>query len=273
MLLLTKLSDVFEELENCNSIFVSDLKILEAVSQLKKSKDIEIILSLELGDLRDGINPDNLNNFMKNALKIDNINIRGIGTNLGCLAGKLPDEKTFNILTDCYYNIKTKLGFEFKKISIGGTVFYDFIEQQKIPKEINQIRIGEAIYFGYNMSYKKNIESLRQDTFVFSSEIIEIYDKRVDNSERGFNAFGEKSNIKKSGIRKRAVLDFGKLIAEKCSIFPIDNNIFIDGQTHNHTVIDISDSNKKYNVGDNIDFTINYNSAATIFLSDVVKTV
>ena len=227
MLLLTRLSDINHNLNSCNTLLVSDITVLEAISGLQLSKNIEIILSLELGDLRDGINPEDLFSFMTKSLKLKNINIVGIGVNLGCLVGKVPNDKTFNILLDSYYDIKNKLGFEFKKISIGGTVFYDFIESGKIPKEINHIRMGEAIFFGYNMSYQKKIPILQQDTFVFSSEIIEIYEKKIVPEDWEYNAFGEKISSSVKGTRKRAVVDFGRLISETNAIFPKDKNIFI----------------------------------------------
>ncbi len=271
LLLLTRLSDVKSGLINCDSILTSDLKILEAISEIKNSKKIEIILSLELGDLRDGINPKDLVSFMRKASRIRNINLTGIGTNLGCLAGKLPDEKTFEILLDSFYNVKKEVGFEFQKISVGGTVFYDFIEQKRLPKEVNQLRIGEAIFFGYNMSYRKEIPSLSQNTFIFSAEIIEIYDKFVDFDDLGYNAFGERIKPEVTGLRKRAIADFGKLAASKKGLIPFDKNIFIDAQTHNHSVIDITESKREFKVGDFIDFKINYNSAATIFACRSIK--
>ncbi len=271
MLLKTSLSDIREKkLSNCESILVTELKMLEAVSEMGLN-NIEIYLGIETGDLREGIVPSDFYDFMKSALKIKGINIAGIYTNLGCLAGKLPDEETITQLLDAKETVKRKLGFEIKKISIGGTVFYDMIKSDSLPDEVNQIRMGEAIFFAYNMSYHKRIPELTPGNFILKGEIVEIKSKNTSiRGEIGFNAFGKIADKTEGAVRKRAILDFGELQTPLYGLTPCDPGVRIHSNTHNYTVVDITNTEKKYDIGDTIDFYCNYNSVAFAFLSGYV---
>ncbi|OHD24605.1 MAG: hypothetical protein A2086_11495 [Spirochaetes bacterium GWD1_27_9] len=274
MLLMTRLSDIKKDFSCCDIAFLSELKMIEEISKLKNSNKIDIILAIDLGDLREGILPKNLINFMEKALKFKNINIIGIGANLGCLIGKLWDDKMADILLEASNSVKNKLKFEFQKISVGGTVVYDNIFKNDIPKEINQVRIGEAIFFGYNMSLQKKIDGLNQNPFVISGEILEIIEKDSSLPDNlGFTAFGKKSEPCKLGLRKRAILDFGELVAPISTINPCDEKIKIMGATHNHIVIDITDDEANFGIGDFVDFHSNYNGIAYTMLSPFVKRI
>ena len=50
---------------------------------------------IELGDLREGILPGSLINFYKHVFHLSNIEVKGIGANLGCMAGAVPTVDQF----------------------------------------------------------------------------------------------------------------------------------------------------------------------------------
>ena len=61
----------------------------EAVRQNKVHK---IIIMIEMGDLREGVMGEELIAFYGTILKMPNIEISGIGTNLNCLSGVMPTQ-------------------------------------------------------------------------------------------------------------------------------------------------------------------------------------
>lgn len=256
----------------CEYFYLSDLKAIEMIAGNENIKNKNIILPLELGDMREGVLAEELVPFLNKALKIRGINICGVGANLGCLIGKLPDLRVMDRLESMIDRVKRELSFEFETISMGGTLLYEMMVNRELYRGINQLRIGEAIFFGHNMSYNKDIPTLSQDTFIFSGEILEINEKNTDYVENtGYNALGLKTPVVARGLRRLAVLDFGKLAAPLYGLNPLDRNIIPFGCSHNHTVVDITDSQTNYGSGDYIDFRANYNSAAYAMLAPFVE--
>src|SRR5690606_37778110 len=89
----------------------------EAVNQKKTHK---VIIMIEMGDLREGVMGDHLLDFYQQVFELPNIEIIGIGTNLNCLNGILPNQD--KLIQLCLYKqlIELKFGRPIPWIS-GGT--------------------------------------------------------------------------------------------------------------------------------------------------------
>ena len=72
---------------------------------------------VEMGDLREGIMPKNLEKIVGDVLKLKNIELVGIGTNLKCFAGVLPTEENMNEFSEIVGKIQEKFGLDFQFIS------------------------------------------------------------------------------------------------------------------------------------------------------------
>ncbi len=255
----------------CDCLYTSSMEVLESVSE-RNDGCREVFLALELGDLREGILPEELPGFIQAARALPNIEITGLGANFGCLMGKLPDGLVAEALDDAVRRVRRQTGFEFEYISFGGTAVYPALVSGTLPDRVNHVRIGEAIFFGYNLTRDEPIEGLIDDAFVLSGEILEVRNKRVDRwGVYGLNAFGEEIRNGESGFRKRAVLDFGELGAPAGGLTPLDDGVRIIGSTHDYTVVDISSCSSGYRTGGFIDFKLNYTSAARAFISPEIE--
>ena len=198
---------------DCEYIYTSSIEVIKALSQRDDGKSYRVYLALELGDLREGILPEELPDFTHDVLALPNIIIAGLSANFGCLIGRLPDSDVTEVLGEAVDSVKRKTGFEFDVVSFGGTAVYPAVLDNTLPGHVNQIRIGEAIFFGYNLCTNESITGLIEDAFVLSGEILEVRVKSVDcKGKRGYNAFGEEIKITDKGCRRRAVLDFGELL-------------------------------------------------------------
>ena len=273
MLFIVPPSMISERMSVIDYFYTAELKIIKMLSNLNLETKPNIIIPVELGDMREGLIPEEVIPFIKEALDYRGVNISGIAVNFGCLRGILPNESKLEQLANIKREVKRKLGYKLNIVSIGGTVVYDFLKAKILPPEINQIRIGEAIFFGYNMSMRKKIDELRQDAFIFSSEIIEIKEKRTEiNGELGYNAFGERMFYERpTGTRIQAILNFGELTAPPSGLITLDDNIRVIGATHDHTVVDITDSDTNWKVGDFMRFSGDYNNIAHILMAPYVR--
>ena len=69
---------------------------LDVISQLSESAVRHrvthgVVLMVELGDLREGIMPGDLHDTVRKVLRLPGVVLRGIGTNLACQNGVIPD--------------------------------------------------------------------------------------------------------------------------------------------------------------------------------------
>ena len=100
LLRLPPLSRIGETLETADLSLNSELVVLEALSAaaVARAEVHDVILMVDLGDLREGIWPGDLVAFAKNATGLPGIRVMGLGANLACLAGVVPTEENMERL-------------------------------------------------------------------------------------------------------------------------------------------------------------------------------
>lgn len=78
-----------------------------------------VILMVELGDLREGIMPDDLFDIVRETHNLPNIVFKGIGTNLACRSGVSPDSWNMGELSRLADAIEETLGLKVDIVSGG----------------------------------------------------------------------------------------------------------------------------------------------------------
>lgn len=275
-LFLPSLSDINQTVQNYFYVYTSSIEILEKICNFNLSKKIKIIIPIEFGGLREGVPKNELIEFIKKSIKLHGVEIAGISSNFGCISGRKPSIQELNEIVLLGREVQNKLGYKLKIISTGGTILIDYLIKNKIPQEINQIRIGEAAFFGYNTFRERYVEGLENNGVILTAEIIEIYEKDTNqNGSYGKNIFGNK--IKKSdrffncGLRKRALLNFGVLSSRMATLKPFDKNILLLKQSYDTTIVDIADCDIDYVIGSKICFYSGYDSTTQSIMSRFVE--
>jgi predicted amino acid racemase len=95
-ILLTRspmLSQVARVVTSADMSLNTELDVICALSDAagKIGRTHGVLLMVELGDLCEGIMPAQLEDVVRRTLKFPNITIEGIGTNLACRSGVIPD--------------------------------------------------------------------------------------------------------------------------------------------------------------------------------------
>ena len=80
----------------------SELTTLRALSAaaLQAGREHAVLLMVDLGDLREGIWPDDLLEVAREAALLPGLQLIGLGSNLTCYGGVIPDEKNLGTLVD-----------------------------------------------------------------------------------------------------------------------------------------------------------------------------
>jgi len=259
----------------------TSFQTIEALSTeaVKQKKIHKILIFIELGELREGVVRENIVEFYKKVFNLPNIEIIGIGSNLGCMYGieptydKLLQLSLFKQLLEQMFNKKIPL------ISGGSSITLPLISRKLVPKAINHFRIGEAAFFGTSPLDNKRFQKLSTDTFRFNANVIELEEKNsVPDGVISDASIGHTSELlENEPLYKtyRAIMDFGILDVDVNDIKPKDENINFIGTTSDMTVYDIgqninSQLKAKYQVGNKMTFIPNYMATARLMNSKFI---
>lgn len=270
---LPMMCEIDEVIKYADISFNSEITIIEKLSEcaVSQNKIHDIVLMVDMGDLREGLWPTDIFDTVEKTLKLSGIRIVGIGTNLGCYGGVLHTEDNLEKLCSISRSIREKFDIDFQIISGGNSGIIYLLLDSKVPKEINNIRVGGAIVHGYNMTEGKPIENMYHDVFTLEAQIIELKKKpSIPIGEIGLDAFGNKPFFENKGVRNRAIISIGKQDIYPDRIIPTDKDILIIGASSDHLILDVTDSKTEYKVGDVVSFYLKYPAILQSFTSEYV---
>ncbi len=250
----------------------SEISVIQRINEvlIAENRSHNIILMVDTGDLREGVLPENVVDTVRKIhdIKDRRLGFSGIGTNLGCCAGMVPDEENVRILQDLALEIETRLGIAVETISVGGSVFLEWLKSRHLPDRINQIRLGEAIFLGNIPAFCRKHEHLHDDVLIFKGDVLETREKNVGPCPHsGVDALGFSPGVAFKGKRKRAILNFGVSDTYPLGLSPLDEGLSIACVNSNYTVIDYTDSQRSLKPGDFVEFKMNYISMLQAFMS------
>lgn len=263
---ISMLSEVDEVVKLCDYSLQSEMVVIEALNDAakKQGKIHNVILMADMGDLREGFwdKDEMAEAALKIEKELENIHLAGIGTNVGCYGSILPTVEKLEELVGVAEKIEKKIGRELEIISGGATSSLLRIWDGDMPKRINMLRVGEGIILNRDLEecYNHPMPGLVRDCFRAKAEVIEVKRKPTHPvGEIGVDAFGHKVQYVDRGMRDRALLAMGKVdYGDWQELLPLEKGIEILGASSDHTIVDIEDAEKKYKVGDIMEFDINY---------------
>ncbi|MBN2605688.1 MAG: alanine/ornithine racemase family PLP-dependent enzyme [Bacilli bacterium] len=251
----------------------SEIETIRVLNKYAKeqNKIHGVILMIDLGDLREGIfRKDEVFETIEHVTKLNHIKLSGIGTNLTCYGGVIPTHDKLVELVDFKTEIEQKFNLKLDIISGGNSSDLELVIEDRIPFGINNIRLGEGIVLGRETAYGTYLENMYLDVFTLEAEIIELKEKpSVPIGEIGMNAFGKIPTFIDKGTRLRAILAIGKQDVDHGELIPIDL-IQILGSSSDHLIVDVSESNKLFEVGDILKFRLTYGSILSLMTSKYV---
>ncbi|MCK4257709.1 MAG: alanine/ornithine racemase family PLP-dependent enzyme [Halanaerobiales bacterium] len=239
----------------------SELAVLKALNDaaVRLDRIHDVILMVDLGDLREGLWPSDLNDVVKEVLTMKNLHIKGLGVNLTCWGGVLPTEENMGRLIELAKSIEETYQIKLEIISGGNSSSLPIMRDGHMPEGINQLRIGEVIMLGNDTVSHKPFPNTRHDSFVLQAEIIEMKEKPSQPIGKiGLDAFGKPPVFVDKGMRIRAILGIGKQDVAADGLRPLDSGIEVVGGSSDHIILDLTEAEETYLVGDIVSFTVNY---------------
>lgn len=275
LLRIPMLSEAEEVVRYADISLNSEIETVRRLNQkaTELGKIHQIILMVDLGDLREGIFSSNqLMCYIEEILKMEAVSLVGLGVNLTCYGAIIPEPVILQKLIDYKQEVKKRFAYDLKLISGGNSSsLYLLDEAEGIPDGINLLRIGEAFVLGVETAFGRSIPEMYQNVFTLSAEIIEYKDKPslpIGNS--GQDAFGEKPVFEDKGEMRRGILAIGRQDISHQNMIPRDSRLQIIGSSSDHTIIDFTNAKEDYQIGGMVEFDVTYGGLLSCFTSQYV---
>jgi len=271
VLLRTALSQAESVVEDVDISLNTEIDTLEKLNYYAslQNKIHQIILMVEMGDLREGILPHDLFLFVKQVLCLPHLKIIGLGCNLACYGGIKPDRQKMQQLSALTDAIEQKFDLNLSLISGGNSANYEWYKSTKQVGRINNLRIGESILLGCGTVNRQAIPKLHTNAFKLIAEVIESKVKpSLPFGEIGQDAFGNIPVFKDCGMHQRAIIALGKQDT-LISGLSCDRDLEILGSSSDHLVLDSQKSDLKVGVG--VNFNLDYGSLLSAMTSPFIK--
>ncbi|NLY36108.1 MAG: alanine/ornithine racemase family PLP-dependent enzyme [Tissierellia bacterium] len=262
---LPMLSEMEELVGYADASLNSEETTLRAINEeaLKQEKVHGVLLMVDLGDLREGIEDEKeLMEMAQLCEDLPGLDLLGIGTNLGCYGAIVPDEINLGRLVELAEKIEERIGRRLALISGGATSTLPLVVAGKCPRRINHLRLGEGILLARDVEeiWKVTIAGLRRDNYVIEAQVIEVKEKPSHPIGRIFvDAFGNTPSYEDRGRIRRCLIALGKRdIGDFDALTPLTKGMEILGGSSDHGIIDISHVEEEIKVGDFLQFNLYY---------------
>jgi predicted amino acid racemase len=253
--------------------FNTELEVISKLSSAAQEarRTHGVVLMVELGDLREGIMPSDLEHTVRETLRLPNIALEGIGTNLACRSGVAPDAKNMGELSALADSIDATFGPVLGIVSGGNSANLTWALSGADTGRINHLRLGEAILLGRETLHRQPIDGLHTDAFTLIAEVIESKVKPSrPRGEIAQTAFGEQPTPIDRGDISQVILALGRQDSDPCGLQE-PAGIEILGASSDHLVADSGQEHLP--VGAEIEFQLNYSALLRAMTSPFVAKV
>jgi len=263
-----------------DAIAVSDVSLVSEVDVVVALEDAArraggrygIVAMIDIGDLREGMMPEELPEFLRAVSTLTHIDVLGVGSSLTCYGAIVPDRDNLGRLVGLAQDAEAATGHGML-VSGGSSTSIAPVISGRAPGGIDNLRLGESIVLGVDPATREQIPglTLHEDAVTVSAPVIECKVK----PSRPFgtcaqDAFGNVPEFEDVGLRRRAICALGRQDVVPEQLRPLDPRVKVLGASSDHLVLDVEDLPQAPEVGDAIVFVPGYSATLQLFTSPYV---
>jgi predicted amino acid racemase len=229
-----------------------------------------VVLMVEMGDLREGLEPGDLHAAARRALDAPGLELAGVGMNLACFGGVVPTAEKVRAFSRCVERLERRIGRRLPVVSGGNSANLRLLARGHPATRINHLRVGEGILLGVETVARTPIAGARLDALRLELEIIELREKdSVPSGRIAQNAFGDTPVFPRRGRLRRAILAGGRQDFDPGGLTAHDPDVEILGASSDHLVVAVHRDDLR--VGGVLSFRPDYGSLLRAWTSPYVR--
>lgn len=267
------LSQLAQVVEYADISFNTEIAVIKKLSLEAQRQGCihQVLLMVELGDLREGIMPEDLIDTVREVLGLPHILLKGIGANLACRSGVSPDAANMAKLSELADRIEATFNLKLDVVSGGNSANLQWALNDKEAKigRINNLRLGEAILLGCETLQRQPLKGLYTDAITLIAEVIESKVKpSKPTGTIAQAAFGEVQPSIDRGKVKQIILAIGRQDIDPDGL-QAPTGIEILNASSDHLVAESTKDDLV--IGQEITFQINYSALLCAMTSPFVS--
>ena len=254
------LSQADDVVKLCEVSYNTEMAVITALAAaaLRQKTVHGIILMVEMGDLREGLKPQDIGDAARQVVDMPGVALKGIGANFACLGGVAPTDAKMRALSALANSVEGQCGPVLQTISGGNSANLPWAFGAGATGRINDLRLGEAIFLGVDPVTGDRIGGMFQDAFTLVAEVIETDTK----SERPHVSCTDQTLAKirlvpDTSQTTRLLLAIGCQDTDVAGLSMPPGSVLI-GATSDHLVIGTTDAS--LGVGSEMRFPMNYSA-------------
>lgn len=267
-------SEMEDIIQHCDASYNTEMDtiLMLGAAAKKQGTSHAVILMVEMGDMREGILPENLNDFATWVIATPGVALKGIAANFACMGNVAPTAGDTAKLSRLADQVEGDCGLVVDLVSEGGSAKLPWALGEVSTGRVNNLRLGEAILLGIDPVTGRPITGLYTDAFALFAEVIETKAKP--------SAIPTKSTapeleilklVRNDDHRTRTILAVGQHDTDASGLTFPSGTMFI-GATSDHTVVDTAKSD--VSVGSEMKMGLNYSALMRAMSApDVAKSV
>lgn len=217
----------------------TEVEVLSALSRAAQAagRTHDVMLMVELGDLREGVMPASLHEVVHHVLTLNGLHLRAIGANLACRNGIAPSDANMGELSSVVDSVEETFGIAIDVVSGGNSANLEWAFETSDVGRINDLRLGESILLGREPLGRQPIPGLHTDAFTVVGEVIESQRKPTKPwGVANQNSFGETPEFTDRGEIWQTIVGLGRQDTEPSDLVAPDG-VEILAASSDHLVV------------------------------------
>ena len=233
----------------------------------------KVVLMYDLGDLREGfVSRDELMACAEECMRLERVQLAGVGANLNCLSFIQPDTPKLEELCSVADELRQRYGLADLYVSGGNSATIDLMLTEGLPAGVTDLRLGEGLLFGRERARYQYLDGTHNDAFIIEAEVVEA--KRKPSAPWGTagpDSYGVIHTFEDCGEQVRAILAVGNQDIDTEVMWPVDERIRIIAASSDHTILDVTAAAEAYPVGSIVQLRCGYHAALHAFTSPYIE--
>jgi predicted amino acid racemase len=129
-------------------VMLADASTARGLGESAPGHSVQVLLTVDLGDRREGVQPDAAPALAAEIADVPGIALAGISVNFACLSGQMPSQALFRQAEDVLAACAGSCSAE-PVLSLGGTCVVQHLEGYR-PRFATEVRAGGGPVYGYD---------------------------------------------------------------------------------------------------------------------------
>lgn len=248
-------------------VLLSDPAAARTLGEHAAESPVEILLTVDLGDRREGVLPDAAPAVARAIAGLPGVVLAGISVNFACLSGQLPTQELFRQAEDVLGECAASCAVE-PQLSLGGTCVMQHLNGYH-PRYPTEIRSGGGPIYGYDFVSGAGLDGLQRTDPVLTAVVLECYRKPpAPEGPGGLDAFGHVPEVDlPDDDANYTLLYLGRRDCEPGGLRPLLPGSYLAGATSDVSVLITPEPLRP---GDTVSFAVDYDALVRAVTSPFV---